>query len=73
MNPKREPIFVEFKVLIAELQHNRPQSPQKHFTLKAKLRDLAHAYCDIPFDVGNFLKHRECLSVIKSCDQAGTS
>ena len=65
-NPKREGIFAEFIVLIAQLQHHHPQSPEKHSTLKAKLSDLAHAYCGTPVDAGDFLEHiRECLSAIK--------
>ena len=65
-NPKREGIFVEFKVLIAQLQHHRPQSPEKHSAFKAKLCDLAHAYCGTPVDAGDFLMYRKCLSAIKS-------
>ena len=63
---KREGIFAEFEVLIAQLQHHRPQSPEKHSALKAKLSDLAHAHCGTPVDAGDFLMHRECLSAIKS-------
>ena len=65
-NSKREGIFAEFEVLIAQLQHHRPQSSEKHSALKAKLSDLAHAYCGTPVDAGDFLMHRECLSAIKS-------
>ena len=49
-----------------EVQLHRPQSPEKHFALKAKLSDLAHAHCGTPIDAGDFLMHRECLSAIKS-------
>ena len=65
-NPKREGIFAEFEVLLAQLQHHRPQTPEKHSALKAKLSDLAHAYCGTFVDAGDFLMHRECLSAIKS-------
>ena len=40
-NLKREGIFAECEVLITQLQHHRPQLPEKHFALKAKLSDLA--------------------------------
>ena len=66
INPKKEGIFAEFKVIIAQLQHHQPQSPEKHSALKVKLSDLAHAYCGTPVDAGNFPMHRECLSAIKS-------
>ena len=65
-NPKRKGIFAEFEVLIAQLQHHRPQSHETHSALKSKLSDLAHAYCGTPVDAGNFLMHRERLSAIKS-------
>ena len=65
-NPKREGIFAEFKVLIAQLQYHRPQSLEKHSALKAKLSDLAHAYCGTPVDAGDFLMRRECISAIES-------
>ena len=65
-NSKREGIFAELEVLIAQLQHHRPQSPEKHSALKAKLSDLAHTYCGTLVDAGDFLMHRECLSAIKS-------
>ena len=64
-NPKREGIFEEFEVLIAQLQHHRSQSPEKHFAFEAKLSDLAHACCSTPTDVGNFLMNRECFRAIK--------
>ena len=65
-NSKREGIFAEFKILIAQLQHHQPQLPKKHSALKAKLSDLAHPYCGPPVDAGDFLMHRKCLSAIKS-------
>ena len=65
-SPKREGIFAEFEVKIAQLQHHRPQSPENHSALKAKLSDLAHAYCGTPVDAGDFLMHRKCLCGIKS-------
>ena len=37
-NLKKEEKFAEFGVLIAQLQHHCPQSPEKHSALKAKLR-----------------------------------
>ena len=68
-NPKREGIFAEFEVLIAQLQHHRPQLPEKYSALNAKLSDLAHVYCVTPVDADDFLMHRECLSAIKSLRQ----
>ena len=47
-------------------QNHRPQSLEKHSALKAKLSDLAHAYCGTPVNAGDFLMHRECLSAIKT-------
>ena len=64
--PREKEFFAEFEVLIAQLQLHQPQSPEKHFALKAKLSDLAHAYCGTPVDASNFLMRRECLSAIKS-------
>ena len=65
-NPKREGIFAEFEVLIAQLQHHRPQSLEKHSASKAKPSNLAHAYCGTLVDAGDFLMHRECLKATKS-------
>ena len=65
-NPKKEGIFAEFEVLITQLQHHRPQSPEKHSVLKVKLSDLAHAYCGTPVDASDFLMLKECLRAIKS-------
>ena len=62
-NSKREDIFAEIE---AQLQHHPPQLPEKHSALKAKLSDLAHAYCGTPVDAGDFLMHRKCLRAIKS-------
>ena len=65
-NQKREETFAEFEVLLAQLQHHHPQSTEKHVALKAKLSDLAHAYCGTPVELGDFLMHKECFKAIKS-------
>ena len=56
-NSKSEKNFAEFEVLMAQLEHNRPQLPEKHSALKAILSNMEHVYCGKPIDVGDFLMH----------------
>ena len=58
---QREEIFVEFGVLIGQLLHHVPHSSEKFSALKPRLSDLAHAYCNKPVDIGNFLLLKECI------------
>ena len=53
-------------MLLAQLLHHHTQHPEKLSALKAKLSDLAHAYCGTPVDVGDFLTHKVCRNAIKS-------
>ena len=52
---QREEIFAEFEVLIGQLLHHVPHSSEQLSVLKARLSNLAHAYCSNPIDVGDFL------------------
>ena len=52
---QREEIFAEFEVLIGQLLHHFPLSSEQFSALKARLSDLAHAYCGNPIDIGDFL------------------
>ena len=63
---QREEVFAEFEVLFGQLIHHKPQSDERLSALKARLSDLAHAYCDTPVDVGDFLMNKESLQAIKS-------
>ena len=63
---QREEVFAEFEVLFSQLLHHKPQSDERLSALKARLSDLAHAYCDTPVDVGDFSMNKESLQAIKS-------
>ena len=63
---KREEVFAEFEVLIAQLLHHTPRDADRFAAVKARLNDLAHAYCGSPIDVGDSLMSKECLQAIKS-------
>ena len=63
---KREEVFAEFEVLIAQLQHHTHQSADQHDALRAKLSDLAHAYCGSPIDIADFLMKKECFQAVKA-------
>lgn len=65
-NIKREEIFAEFEVLFGQLLHHVPHTPEQFSALKAKLSDLAHAYCGTPVDIGDFLILKECIQAGKS-------
>ena len=62
----REEVFAEFEVLYAQLAKQKPISSNELSALKAKLIDLAHAYCVTPFDLGDFNMHKEHSQAIKS-------
>ena len=63
---KREEILADFEVLYAQLVHHKPQSEEQLAALKARLSDLAHAYCGSPIDLSDFLLTKECFQAIKS-------
>ena len=56
---QREKIFAEFEVLTDQLLHHVPHSSEQFSALKARLSDLAHAYCGNPIDIGDFLILKE--------------
>jgi len=47
---KREKVFADFEVLYAQLDHHKPRSKEQLAGLKARLSDLAHAYCGSHID-----------------------
>ena len=47
---KREEVFADFEVLNAQLDHHKPRSKEQLAALKARLSDLAHAYCGSHID-----------------------
>ena len=63
---KREEILADFEVVYAQLVHHKPRSEEQLAALKARLNDLAHAYCGSPIDLGDFLMTKECFQAIKS-------
>ena len=62
----REEVFAEFEILYAQLARHKPISSNELNALKAKLSDLAHAYCGTPVDLGDFSMHKEHFQAIKS-------
>ena len=65
-NLKREHIFAEFEVLLSQPFHHTGKSKEELQALKARLSDLAHAYCGTAVDLTDFLMHRERFEAIKS-------
>ena len=63
---KHEEVLADFEVLYAQLVHHKPRSEEQLAALKAKLSDLAHAYCGSLIDLADFLMTKECFQVIKS-------
>ena len=62
----RVEVFAEFEILYAQLARQKPISSNELSSLKAKLSDLAHAYCGTPVDLGDFNMHTEHFQAIKS-------
>ena len=56
---KREEVLANFEILYAQLDHHKPRSKMQLAALKARLSDLAHAYCGSPIDLGDFLTTKE--------------
>ena len=65
-NVNREEVFAEFEILYAQLARQNPISSNELSSLKAKLSDLAHAYCGTPVDLGDFNMHKEHFQAIQS-------
>ena len=63
---QREEIFAEFGVLIGQLLYHVPHFSEQFSALKARLSDLAHAYCGNPVDIGDFLILKECIQATRS-------
>jgi len=63
---KHEEVFADFEVLYAQLDHHKPRSKEQLAALKARLSNLAHAYCGSHIDWGDFLMTKECFQAIKS-------
>ena len=63
---QREKIFAEFEVLIGQSLHHVPHSSEQFSALKARLSDLAHAYCGNPINIGDFLILKECVQATRS-------
>ena len=63
---KREEVLAELEVLYAQLLHHKPRSDEHLSALKARLSDVAHAYCGSPIDWGDFLMTKECFQAIKA-------
>ena len=63
---KREEILADFEVIYAQLVHHKPRSEEQLAALNARLSDLAHAYCESPIDLGDFLMTKKCFQAIKS-------
>ena len=60
----REEVLAEFEELYAQLVHHKAQSVEQTAALRARLSNLAHAYCGSPIDIGDFLILKECFQVI---------
>ena len=56
----------QLEVLYAQLVHHKPRSEEQLAVLKARLSDLAHAFCGSPIDLGDFLMTKECFQATKS-------
>ena len=63
---QREEIFAEFEVLIGQLLHHVPHFSEQFSALKARLSELAHAYCGNPIDIGHFLILKKCIQATRS-------
>ena len=63
---KREEVFSEFEILLAQLAHHQPKSKDELSLFKSKLNELAHSFCASPIDTKNLWFDRDCLAAIKS-------
>ena len=53
-------------MLIGQLLHRFPHCSKQFSALKARLSDLAHAYCGNPIDIGDFLILKDCIQATRS-------
>ena len=53
-------------MLYAQLIHHKSQSVEQTIALRARLNELAHAYCGNLIDIGDFLTSKECFQAIRS-------
>ena len=53
-------------MLYAQLLHHKPRSDEHLSALKARLSEVAYAYCGSPIDRGDFLMTKECFQAIKA-------
>ena len=53
-------------MLIGQLLHHVPHSSEQFSALKARLSDLAHAYCGNPIGIGDFLILKELIQATRS-------
>ena len=65
-NIKREEVFAEFEILLAQLSHHTPKDKDELSLLKAKLNQLAHSFCGSSIDSTKLLFDKDCLLAIKS-------
>ena len=62
----KEEIFAEFESLWTQLLHHSATSVEQRTTLKARLADLVHLYCDSTIDLRDFTMHKEYFRAINS-------
>ena len=53
-------------MLICQLLHHVSHSSEQFSALKARLSDLAHAFCGDPIDIGDFLILKDCIQATRS-------
>ena len=61
---KREKIFAELEVLMGQLFYHLSKLKECLSALKAKLNNLAHAFCGTQIDLTDFTMHWECCEAI---------
>ena len=62
----KEEIFAEFESLWAQLLHHGATSAEQRATLKSRLADVAHLYCDSTTDSRDFTMYKKCFRAINS-------
>ena len=62
----KEEIFTEFESLWAQLLHHSATSAEQRTTLKFRLADVAHLYCDSTTDSRDFTMCKKCFRAINS-------
>ena len=67
LSPKsvsKQQIFAEFEFFWAQLQHHSAASNGQRGTLKARLTNLPHIFCDSKIDTNDFVTQKECFAAI---------